>query len=292
MPNNPKKPKTGAGHARELRLADPNLAREAERYESPVPSREYILETLAAEGVPVDAPRLMSLLGVAVDETDAFARRLAAMERTGQIVRNRRGDLLIAERVDLIRGRVEGHADGFGFLTPDGGGPDMYLGPHEMKKVLHGDRVLVRETGIDRRGRPEGAIVEILEHVNKQVVGRLLNEHGVHVVAAENKRISQDILIPADGLGGARPGQVVVAELVAQPHAQAQPVGRIVEVLGNYADPGMEIEIALRKHDLPHEFSDKTMSTARPHAISTTPYFASLRRRSAGIFVCWWRSPT
>jgi ribonuclease R len=256
----PVKPGPATPHQR--RLADPNLEHEARRYDIPLPSREYILETLAAEGVPLSAPHLMKLLNISADEAEAFSRRLAAMERSGQIVSNRRGDLLIAERVDLIRGRVEGHADGFGFLTPDSGGADLYLGPHEMKKVLHGDRVLVRETGIDRRGRPEGAIVEVLERVNKQVVGRLLNEHGVHVVAAENKRISQDILIPADRLGGARSGQVVVAELVAQPDSQAQPVGKIVEILGNYADPGMEIEIALRKHDLPYEFSEKAMRQA------------------------------
>src|ERR1700691_1433786 len=124
MRNTPKKSKIPANAARELRLADPNREREAERYESPLPSREYVLETLAAEGVPLDASRLMELLGVGADESDAFARRLAAMERAGQIVRNRRGDLLIPERVDLIRGRVEGHADGFGFLTPDAGGAD------------------------------------------------------------------------------------------------------------------------------------------------------------------------
>ena len=265
MPNSKKPPNRSAPEKtapRKQRPIDPNLERESQRYENPLPSREFIMDTLAAEGVPVDAPRLMQRLGVKEDEAESFARRLAAMERAGQIVQNRRGDLLIAERVDLVRGRVEGHPDGFGFLARDGEGPDLYLGPHEMKKVLHGDRVLARESGVDRRGRPEGTIVEVLERANRKVVGRLINEHGVHVVAAENKRISQDILIAADSLGGARAGQVVVAELVAQPELHAQPVGKIVEVLGNYADPGMEIEIALRKHDLPHEFSDKAMRQA------------------------------
>ncbi len=264
MPNTPKKPKSRASPA-ELRRADPNLGREAERYETPLPSREFILQTLAAEGVPVDAPHLMKLLSVRDDEAEAFGRRLAAMEREGQLVQNRRGDLLIPERVDLIRGRVEGHADGFGFLVRDAGqagGGDLYLGPREMKKVLHGDRALVRESGVDRRGRPEGTIVEVLERVNRQVVGRLVNEHGVYVLAAENKRISQDILISPDALKGAKPGQVVVAELISQPDLHTQPVGKIIEVLGNYADPGMEIEIALRKHDLPHEFSEKALRQA------------------------------
>jgi ribonuclease R len=264
MPNTPKKTKTRAATAQH-RSSDPHLDREAGRYENPLPSREFILQTLASEDAPADAVHLMKLLGVQPDEEEAFGRRLAAMEREGQIVQNRRGDLLVPERVDLIRGRVEGHPDGFGFLVPDSGQSDkgdLYLGPREMKKVLHGDRALVRESGTDRRGRPEGTIVEVLERVNRQVVGRLLNEHGVFVLAAENKRISQDILIPPDALKNAKPGQVVVAELVSQPELHAQPVGRIIEVLGNYADPGMEIEIALRKHDLPYEFSEKAIRQA------------------------------
>jgi ribonuclease R len=259
MTNPPKKisKKTTKTDASSARQADPHRAREAERYENPLPSREFVLQTLADEGVPVDFPRLMQLLNITADEADAFGRRLAAMEREGQVVQNRKGDLLIPERLDLVRARVEGHPDGFGFAIPDAGGADLYLGPREMKTVLHGDRVLVRQIGVDRRGRPEGTIVEVLERVNSQVVGRLISEHGVFVVAAENKRISQDILIPRENLKNAKAGQVVVAELVAQPDSHAQPIGRIVEVLGNYADPGMEIEIALRKHDLPHIFSPK-----------------------------------
>jgi len=266
MPKQPKKSSTesppgakpGAARQspRERRAADPHLVREQERYELPLPSREHVIETLAAEGVPLEPERLMDLLGIAAPEMETFLRRLGAMERAGQIVRNRRGALLIPERIDLIRGKVEGHPDGFGFLAREGEGADLYLGPREMKKVLHGDRVFVRESGVDRRGRPEGTIVEVLERANHLVVGRLISEHGVFVVAAENKRISQDILIPPDALGKAKPGQVVVAELVAQPDVHAQPVGRIVEILGNYADPGMEIEIALRKHDLPYRFSE------------------------------------
>jgi ribonuclease R len=261
-PGAAKKPGAATQSPRERRAADPHLAREQDRYETPLPSREHVIETLAAEGVPLEAERLMNLLGIAVLEEEAFLRRLGAMERAGQIVRNRRGALLIPERIDLIRGRVEGHPDGFGFLAREGEGADLYLGPHEMKKVLHGDRVLVRESGVDRRGRPEGTIVEVLERANHMVVGRLIAEHGVFVVAAENKRISQDILIPPEAVGKAKAGQVVVAELVAQPDVHAQPVGRIVEILGNYADPGMEIEIALRKHDLPYRFSEQATRQA------------------------------
>ena len=198
---------------------------------------------------------LERLLGITPDEREAFSRRLAAMEREGEIMRNRRNAICVVDKLDLIRGRVQGHPDGFGFLIRDDGGSDMFLGSNEMQKVLHGDRVMARQSGIDRRGRPEGKIVEVLEHVQQRLVGRLHSEHGVLFVVAEDKRISQDFLIPPAETHGANPGQVVTVEVLTQPAKHSQPVARVVEVLGNYADPGMEIEIALRKHTLPHEFS-------------------------------------
>jgi ribonuclease R len=243
-----------------LRSRDPHLDRETDKYESALPSREFILDILTQHGVPLDVAELNVMLDITPEEQDLFDRRLRAMERDGQIMRNRKGALCLADKLDLIKGRVEGHADGFGFLVPDDGSPDMFLGPKQMQGVLHGDRVMVKQTGIDRRGRPEASIVEVLERVNKRVVGRLYSERGVLFVVAENKRISQDILIEPDGGMNAKAGQVVIAEIMQQPSKHAEPIARIVEVLGNYADPGMEIEIALRKHDLPHEF---------PHEVET-----------------------
>jgi len=237
-----------------LRGSDPFLARERGNYEEPVPSREMILQTLNAQGVPVSDAQLGKLLGITDGEREGFERRLAAMQRDGQIIRNRRAAICVVTKLDLIAGTVEGHPDGFGFLTRDDGGPDMFLGPHEMHKVLHGDRVAVREIGTDRRGRPEAKIVEVLARANQRVVGRLHSERGVQFVVAENKRISQELLVPPGDALTAKPGQVVVAEIIEQPAKHAQPIVRVVEVLGNYADPGMEIEIALRKHDLPHVF--------------------------------------
>ncbi len=142
-------------------------------------------------------------------EREGIERRVAAMERDGQIIRNRRGDLLIADKAGLVKGKVIGHPDGFGFLKRDDGTPeDVFLGPKEMHKVLHGDVVLVRITGVDRRGRPEGHIVEVLERANKKIVGRLFIEHDVAFVIAENKRISQDILIAPESLTAAQsPGK-------------------------------------------------------------------------------------
>lgn len=237
------------------RAADPFYERERGRYVHPLPSREFILQTLTRRGVPVPQGELERFLGVKPDERPAFARRLAAMERDGEIIRNRRGAICVVDKIDLVRGRVQGHPDGFGFLVRDDGGPDLFLGPKEMRKVLHGDRVVARQSGVDRRGRPEGVIVEVLEHAQKRVVGRLHAEHGVLFVVPEDRRISQDFIIPPGEERGARPGQVVTIEIVAQPSKYGRAVGRVIEVLGNYGDPGMEIEIAIRKHDLPHVFS-------------------------------------
>jgi ribonuclease R len=226
-----------------------------EPYATEIPSRERILEVLTEEGVPVTEDRLVELLGIeSAEERDGFERRLRAMEREGQVVRNRRGAILVADKAGLIKGKVIGHPDGFGFLRPEDGKDDLFLGPKEMHKVLHGDIVLGRVSGVDRRGRLEASIAEVLERANKKVVGRLFIEHDVAFVIAENKRISQDILLMPDSLKGAKSGQVVVAEIIEQPSKNAEPIGRVLEILGNYADPGMEIEIALRKHDLPHEW--------------------------------------
>ena len=245
------------------RKRDPHYEREAGKYENPLPSREYVLSTLTERGVPLAFEELAGLLDVRPQEFDAFMRRLGAMQRDGQVMQNRRGDYLIPDKADLIRGRVEGHPDGYGFLVRDEEGPDLFLGPKEMDKALHGDRVMARIVGMDRRGRPEGKIVEVLERANHRVVGRVHNEHGVLFVVAENRRISQDILIAPGAKPKAVAGQVVVAEIIEQPSKHSQPIGKVVEVLGNYADPGMEIEIALRKHELPFEFSREGLAEAK-----------------------------
>ncbi|WBL63325.1 ribonuclease R [Thauera sp. WB-2] len=250
-------------NASAVRQADPFYARELAQYEHPLPSREYVLQVLAERGVPLSFADLVAALDVAPHELDFFDRRLRAMERDGQIIRNRRDAYLLPAKVDLIKGRVEGHPDGFGFLRRDDGEPDIFLGPKEMRELLHGDRVIVRIAGQDRRGRPEGKLVEVLERANKRVVGRVINEHGVMIVVPENRRLAQDILVAPGGRKKPEAGQIVTVELVEQPTKFAQPIGRIVEVLGNYADPGMEIEIALRKHDLPFEFSSEAKAQTR-----------------------------
>lgn len=246
-----------------IRAADPFYAREAEKYENPLPSREYIQQLLGEAGAPMLAEELASLLVIHADEAEAFARRLGAMERAGQLMRNRRGAYILPDKADLIRGRVEGHPDGFGFLVPEEGGEDLFLGPRAMREVLHGDRALVRVVGMDQRGRREAKIIEVLERANTRVVGRVAVEAGVAYVIPENRRISQGVLLAPGGKHKPRAGQVVSVELLHQPTQHSQPIGQIVETLGNYADDGMEIEIALRKHDLPFEFSDEVKAEAK-----------------------------
>ncbi len=252
-----------------LRNLDPHLQREKERYKHPLPSREYILQILQQQGVPVAEQSLQKLLSITKKEQELFNRRLAAMIREGQIFRNRKGDICVMEKLDLIKGVVQGHADGFGFLIPDDDTADLYLSAKEMQKALHGDKVLVRETGVDRRGRREATIVEVLEYANTKLVGRLHIDHGILSVSAENKRISQDILIAKEHSLKARSGQVVMVEIIQQPSKYAQPIGKIIEILGDYTAPGMEIEIALRKHDLPHVFSEEIehMATRFPKRV-------------------------
>jgi ribonuclease R len=245
-----------------VRRRDPYLERELKRYEKPLPSREYILQILEEQGRPVPVEEVCALLDIETLELDAFQRRLRAMEREAQLLRNRKGSYILPERASLIAGRVEGHPDGYGFLVPDDGSEDLSLEARQMSKVLHRDRALVRVVGIDRRGRREGVIVEVLERANTRVVGRVLIEHGITLVVPENRRINQDILVAPGGGGAARSGEVVTVEIIEQPDRHSKPIGRIVEVLGNYADPGMEIEIALRKHDLPFEFSSGTLAEA------------------------------
>ncbi len=230
---------------------DPYAEREAEKYENPIASREFLLDMIKAHGSPMTFERLLLNLGYDDDERiEALRRRLKAMERDGQLIRNRKGGYVPLDKSDLVRGRVIGHRDGFGFLVPDEGGEDVFLSARQMRALLHGDRAVVQITGIDARGRREGALVEVLERANAEVVGRLVLESGVAFVIPDNKRITQDVLIPQDALGGAHDGQIVRVVLVEQPSFRSKPVGRVIEVLGEHMAPGMEIQIAIHTHGL------------------------------------------
>ena len=233
----------------------------AQRTEAPEPQR--ILDALSAARAPLEPRELAARLHVPRHARREFERALATLERAGDVVQNRAGSLLLAKRIQLIAGRVEGHADGHGFLVPDEGGNSMFLPAAEMRQLMHGDRAAVRISGRDARGRAVGEVVEVLERANRRIVGRLHSEHGVLFLVPEDRRIAHDILVPPAEAGKAKPGQVVTVDLVAQPSPHAQPIGRVAEVIGHHTDPGMEIEIALRKFDLPYEFSKKALAQAR-----------------------------
>ncbi|NDI86668.1 ribonuclease R [Undibacterium crateris] len=227
----------------------------------PIPSREEILGILRTSKAKLSAEALADQLHVKPEEFEGMTRRLNAMERDGQIKLGKSGQYTLANQDSFISGKVSSHREGYGFLIPDDGSEDLFLPEREMQKVLHGDRVMAKIVGTDRRGRLEGGILEITERANTHVIGRLLHENGVWVVAPEDKRFSQDILLAA-APGKVKAGQVVSVELIEQPTRYAQAVGKIVEVLGEIDDPGMEIEIAVRKFGVPHIFSDAALKVA------------------------------
>ncbi|MFN2646433.1 MAG: ribonuclease R [Burkholderiales bacterium] len=231
--------------------------------QSAAPYEREIAAELERAGAPLEPGELASRLGIRARERRAFNAALAALERAGDVVENRAGALLVARRIALVAGRIEGHPDGHGFLLPDERGASIYLPPHEMRSVMHGDRAAVRVSGTDARGRPVGSLVDVLERAKRRIVGRLHDEHGVLVLVPEDRRIAHDILVPPAEAKKARPGEIVTVDLVEPPARHAQPIGRVAEVLGHHADPGMEIEIALRKFDLPHQFSRQAMALAK-----------------------------
>ncbi|CAN5176478.1 ribonuclease R [soil metagenome] len=233
--------------------SDPHAAREARRYEHPIPSRTLILDHLDDCGRPLSFEALAE--GLAIDgERDraALDKRLRAMIRDGQLIENRRGEYCLVERIPLVTGSVIGHRDGFGFVVSDTGPPDVYLAPRQMREIMHGDRVAVRIKGVDRRGRPEGSLVDVLERANSEVVGRFYHESGLGFVEPDNPRLTHHIAIPPDKTGDALPGQIVIAGILEQPGRHSQPVGKITRVLGDDTQPGIETDIAINAHGLPH----------------------------------------
>jgi len=234
---------------------DPYAQREAEKYENPIPSRELILQFIEHAGKPLRREEIAEAFSLdSEDQLEALRRRLRAMERDGQLLFNRGKKYCLVNNEDLIAGRIIGHADGFGFLKPDDGSDDLFLSPREMNPLLHNDRALVRIAGVDKKGRREGAVVEILQRNTHHVVGRLYKEDGFTYVVPDNKNIAQTILLQKGGAGKAKQGQIVVAEIVEQPTKLRQPIGRVVEVMGEHMAPGMEIEMAIRSHELPNQW--------------------------------------
>ncbi len=241
--------------SRKKNTNDPHADREAQKYDNPIQSREFIIEHLTQRGAPATHPVLCDELGQNSEEgIEALRRRLIAMCRDGQLICNRKGAYLPIEEADLVTGRVIGHRDGFGFLTPDDGGSDLFLSARQMRQVFHGDRVAARVDRVDDRGRREGKVVEVLEHRTQQIVGRFFRESGISFVVPENARINHEVLVPEENAGKARHGQYVVVDIIRQPTGRTQPLGKVAEVLGEHMAPGMEIDVAIRSYDIPHSW--------------------------------------
>ena len=252
-----KSQKNGQNKGQNKPLVDPQKEREASNYENPIASRELILEVIHEEGAMSHDHLLSRLEMNSPEQKEALRRRLNAMVRDGQIIRNRRDGYVPVNEEDLISGRVIAHPDGFGFLVPDEGGDDLFLHGRQMRTLLHGDRAVVQVSGIDRRGRREGAVINVIERANDRIVGRLFIESGVCFVVADNKRITQDIMVPQDMLGEATHGQIVIVEITQQPTFRNKALGKITDIIGDHMAPGMEIDIAIHSHSLPFLWPDE-----------------------------------
>lgn len=237
---------------------DPQAELEAQRYENPIASRQFILKVLEDAGEPVSFETIAKKSNIEESEQkSALHKRLNAMERDGQLLCNRKGRYCLVDSTDLVRGKVLAHRDGYGYLALEEEGKDWYLSPREMHSVFHGDKVLARVKKIDRKGRTEGAIVEILDGSTDHVVGRLFEEAGLLFVSSDDSRILHDLIISPDDSLNAEVGQVVVAEIVQRPKKNQHARGIIKEVLGDHLSAGMEIEIAIRNHQIPHEWPEE-----------------------------------
>ena len=232
---------------------DPFQEREAEKYANPIPSREFIIEHLTKREKPANREELAVELNIEGEEqTEALRRRLRAMERDGQLVFTRRQCYALPERLDLLKGMVIGHRDGYGFLRVEGRKDDLYLSSEQMKMCMHGDQILAQPLGADRKGRREARVVRVLVPKTSQIVGRYFTDAGVGFVVPDDSRLSFDILIPPEEVMGARMGFVVVVELTQRPTRRTKAVGKIVEVLGDNMGTGMAVDMALRTHEIPY----------------------------------------
>jgi ribonuclease R len=245
---------------------DPRFREESSKYDRPIPSRELLLAKLAEAKKPLGFEALAALLGIREPaETQALAKRLGAMARDGELLVNRANEYCLVERLPVVVGTVSGHRDGFGFLVPDEGGDDLFLPFREMRMLFHGDRAAARVAGRDDRGRPEGAIVEVLERRTRQVAGRFSLEGGVGFVTPDNRRISQRVVVPREATGPARHGDLAVVEITEQPSRNRDAVGRVLRVLPEQGGADAAIELAIASHGLSHAFPPEAIADARQY---------------------------
>ncbi len=245
------------------------------QYRTVIPSRDAVLEVMEKAGRPLSPKSLHQGLGL-VDDTDveAMSRRLAAMVRDGQLLINRQGRYCLTDHLPVVIGRVSGHRDGYGFLVPDDGGEDLFLAPRQMRSVMHGDRAAVRPRVADG-DRQEATLVEVLERARTEMVGRYIREQGLGFLVPDDSRITHTMALLPGKTGGAKPGQIIVAEIVEYPGRDTQAVGQVIDVLGDAGAPGVETEMAIRAHGLPHAWPED----ARAEAATKGAHVASAHKR-------------
>ncbi len=246
---------------------DPFYERERKKYDSPIASREFILETLKTFGRPMTKEQLTTKLKLSkVAEEEALGFRLRAMMRDSQLMQDRKGRYCLLDKINLLCGKVQAHPDGFGFFIPNDDTKktkDLLISPREMRAVMHGDLVLVHQTGLDRRGRPECKVHEVLKHANPRVVGRFFSEQGICFIRPDNKRLTQDIIIPKEHTNQAKKDQVVLIEMLSYPSKHSKPIGKVIQVLGEHMAPGMEIKVATLAHGIPTEWPEEVHETLK-----------------------------
>ncbi|MBS3745568.1 MAG: ribonuclease R, partial [Wenzhouxiangellaceae bacterium] len=242
------------------------------------PTLETILARLEEAGHPITRRQLSDDFGLDHAESDRLIKPLLQeLIRQGKVVRNRRAAYGLARNMDLIKGRISAHADGFGFVIPDEDGDDLFLAPRQMRQVFHGDRVLAAVSGVDRRGRKEGQIVEVIERAHQQIVGRFVAEGGVAQVVPDDPKLTHDVLIPDASKSDAKPGRIVVARVTSPPAMSRGPVGEIIAVLGHADEPGMATQIAIFNHQLPAEFPAAVEQQAEDCGAEIDPAIAARR---------------
>lgn len=247
---------------------DPFLNREKEKYEHPIPSREYILDTLEKLGRPVTKKKLENLFQIKKTQAaQALSYRLKAMIRDAQLMLDRRGRYCLLERLTVVCGRIIGHRDGFGFLVPEDGSEDLFIPPQEMRSVMHGDRVLARKAGKDYRGRETGIIHEVLERHNKTVIGKIFKEHNLYFLEPDSRHLPNAIYLPKELLPKKiiktenLSEQMILVEIIDFPTKRVQATGKVIEILGDAMAPGMEINVAIHAHNLPTDWSEETKTS-------------------------------
>ncbi len=264
---------------------DPFHQRERDKYERPIASREHLLNLIESEQVPVPQEHIADALGYDDDERlEALRRRLQAMVRDGQLFRNRRGGYLSFDHMDLEKGYLQSHSDGFGFVKPDSGGKDIFLPVRQMRTLMNGDRVAVKVTSFDRqRERAEGALVSVLERAHQTLVGRYYCESGIEFVVPDDKRLVQDVLLNREVGHEAAPGDIVLVRITEYPSHHSQPIGLIERVLGQENAPGMEVTIAINTHHVPHLWNDEVLQSIRNLKPEVTEKDKDARRDLRGL---------